>query len=505
MPNDHFTNRKVAELTGKRLHALGNNLYVRQKPDGRKYYVFVYRQRVGDRPGQKVEMAFGPTAKLDIRAAEEWAHQQNALIAKGIDPRAHKIKEKESQQHAALTRKTFTEVAEQYYAENTDPKNPKHWDEKTTTVQMGNIKKRILDHPTKIGDVLANNPELVQLKGAEIINSVAESAPVMALRFRDFLFGTMDLARDLRCYQGDNPFRPDGPIKRMAPIHHTSKPRPGWHHKDAPRLMSLLRAAETDCGHDGLWTTAQAAKAIGRERFAVLNAIKAGLLSAKQADYGKTATYLIDPAELQKLFPIVNSNAEPNFGEAHLALALLQFLLLTAVRFNEANHMVFDEIRWMERVWTIPAERTKKRIEHVVPLSPPAYEILKRQEARGLDSPYVFARGPSLTGINFHFGKPLSGSCVLNHLHKASGDPFITQHSFRRNCRSWAKDRGYSIEIRKMILGHAVGNATDGTYEADAQCVDQCRKLLEEWANYLNGQPPSANVVSFTERRAINA
>src|SRR5262249_18611044 len=149
--------------------------------------------------------------------------------------------------------------------------------------------------------------------------------------------------------------------------------------------------------------------------------------------------------------------------------------------------------------------RTKKRIEHVVPLTASAYEILRQQQARGLDSRYVFARGPTLTGVDFHLGEPLSRECVIRHLRKISGDPFITHHICRRNCRSWAKERRYPIEIIKVLLGHAVGNLVDGTYEADARCVALLRELLEDWANFLNGSSPSYNVVSLTERRAINA
>jgi integrase len=497
MPNDKFTNRKVAELKGKTLYGLGNNLYVRETPDGRKYYVFRYRQRIGATPGKPDQMTFGRTTKYDIQAAYDWARELNTLMANGKDPKTHKMEERQAAQKAALTRKIFREVAQQYVAERTDPKDPERWVPRTAQ-QMRHIMDRILK--TDLGEVFVNDTEIVQLKGVEIIKSVAQDAPVMAQRFRDFLFGTMDLARDLRCYSGANPFSKEAGIARLAPIRHTSKPHPGWHHRDLPRLMSLLRKAEADYGYGGLWTTAQAAKAIGRERFTVLNAIKHGLLSTKQANIGRTCTYLIDPAELQKLFPITNPSAEPNFGVEHLAIPLLRFLLLTAVRFAEANKMIWDEINWLARTWTIPAERTKKRTEHVVPLTASAYEILRQQQARRLDSRYVFARGPTLTGVDFHLGEPLSRECVIRHLRKISGDPFITHHSFRRNCRSWAKERGHPMEIRRMLLGHAVGNPVDGTYEADARCVAQLRELLEDWASFLNG-----NVVSLDERRTINA
>jgi len=500
MPNDKFTNRKVAELKGQTLYALGNNLYVREMPDGRKYYIFRYRQRIGETPGKPIQMAFGRTTKHDIQAAYDWARELSTLIANDKDPKTHKMAERQAAQKAALTRKIFREVAQQYVAEKTDPKDPKRW-VPSTAQQMRHIMDRILK--TDLGEVFVNDTEIVQIKGVEIINSVAQTAPVMARRFRDFLIGTKGLATDLRCYSGANPFSKEAGIVRLAPIRHTSKPHPGWHHRDLPRLMSLLRKA--DYGYGGWWTTAQAAKGIGRERFTVLNAIKRGLLSTKQANIGRTATYLIDPAELQKLFPIKNPSAEPNFGTEHLAIPLLRFLLLTAVRFAEANEMIWDEINWLARTWIIPAERTKKRIEHVVPLTASAYEILGQQQARGLDSRYVFARGPTLTGVDFHLGEPLSRECVMRHLRKISGDPFITHHSFRRNCRSWAKERGYLMDIRRMLLGHAVGNPVDGTYEADARCVAQLRELLEDWENFLNGPSPSDNVVPLTERRAINA
>jgi hypothetical protein len=342
---------------------------------------------------------------------------------------------------------------------------------------------------------------------------------VMARRFRDFMFGTMQVAKQARCYQGDNPFVKDGPIYTLAPIRHSAKPHPGWHHDEMPRLMKLLCAAETDCRHGGLWTTAETAKALGRDRYVVLNYIKKGHLPAKQTSYGKTCTYLIKPTDVAKAgFVIKNPNPEPNFGMEHLAIPVVRFLLLTAVRFSEANEMVWEEINWSARIWTIPAERTKMKIEHKVPLSPPAYEVLKRQRARGVDSRYVFSRGPTLTGIDFHVGDPLTRESIISHLRKAIGDPFITIHSFPRNCRSWAKDRGYPMEIRRTILGHRVGNAVDGTYEVDAQCVEQCRELLEDWARYLTGRPSksgnvvsrpskSSNVVyvSITKRTAINA
>ncbi len=46
-----------------------------------------------------------------------------------------------------------------------------------------------------------------------------------------------------------------------------------------------------------------------------------------------------------------------------------QLLLLTFVRKSELAHATWDEIDFERRLWTIPADRMKKRTPHVVPLS----------------------------------------------------------------------------------------------------------------------------------------
>jgi integrase len=506
MANNDWTNTKVERLHGKFLYGLGDNLYVREKSGGRKYYVFIYRKRVGKDRGKKAEMTFGRTTKLDIKHAREWAQQQNTLIAKNDDPKMQQKVDRQTAEKVARTRITFAAAMKEYIASKTDPKDPERWGE-DCTYQMLGIEKRILAFPPiepnysvlsehtefppdrlKLSTSLVSDPDTILHAGARILNVVKIEAPVEARRFRDLMKGTMDWARMARCYQSANPFLSDGEITTLAPIRHTAKPHPGWHHREMPRLYKLLCAAETDSGHDGWWTTAQAAKATGRERYVILNDIRYRRIPAIQADVGKTSTYLVKPADVAKRYEIKNPNAEPNFGLEHLALPLIRFLLLTAVRFSEANEMPLDgEINWTARTWTIPAERTKMKIEHVVPLSPPAYEILCQRKALGLGGPFVFAHGPSLTGSNYHVDEPLTDSCVRRHLRKATGDPFITIHSFRRNCKSWLKDQGFPRDIREIILGHSVGD----TYDVDAQCIERCREALEAWADYLTGSARS--------------
>jgi integrase len=314
-------------------------------------------------------------------------------------------------------------------------------------------------------------------------------------------------------------------------IKHTSKRQPGWEYHKLPLLWQLLCGAETECQHDGWLTTAQAAKAAGVERYAILNLIKYRKLPAQEARVNGILTYIINPIDLLNCFPHANVNVEPTFGAKHLAIPALKLLLLTMTRFNEVNLMRLGEINWERKVWTIPAERTKSKRVHVVPLVDPALEILEngraRQPANAGDESYMFAQGRPLTGVGFRFGLPLSDGVALKHLKLISGDPEITIHSFRRGGGSWTESQfvnlggtwhtKYDIKFSRAVLGHATSNGLDYVYRADANFEVPCRALLTDWTDFIihgpSGQPseqPSvkqqtAEIVELTTRRAAGA
>jgi hypothetical protein len=290
--------------------------------------------RIGPRAGKKVDISLGSTTTLSIDDAREFRTEYNRVLANHDDPLQYRIAKQQVKTKAAAKHKTFGQVAKEYHAERTDPENDKSWTERTGK-QMAGIMRVLAKTP--FNNLLVANIESIDI--AEVVNARKET-PVMALRYCEFIRGAMDLARDQYCYAHANPADPKGPLKRFLRIKHSSVQHPGWHHRDAPRLAHLLRVAEIDTKNNGLYTTAQAAKAIGRERAQVLKLIKTGKLPAKQSHIGKTCTYLIDPGDLAKCgFPIVDFQPQWTRSEAALALALLRFIQLTGVRFSEANRM----------------------------------------------------------------------------------------------------------------------------------------------------------------------
>jgi integrase len=135
----------------------------------------------------------------------------------------------------------------------------------------------------------------------------------------------------------------------------------------------------------------------------------------------------------------------------------LELLILTACRTGEVLGMRWDEIDLVQRVWTIPAGRTKKNREHVVPLSDRVIELLKDQQLYSPGSEYVF------TGWKRSRMTPKSLWSVLQAMKLD-----VTVHGFRSTFRDWAGDAtDFSRESIEECLAHAVGNATERSYRSE--------------------------------------
>jgi integrase len=136
------------------------------------------------------------------------------------------------------------------------------------------------------------------------------------------------------------------------------------------------------------------------------------------------------------------------------------------------------------KVWTIPAERTKARKEHRVPLSDPALVILAEMAAIRMND-FVF---PGQRGR-------LSPGMLLLAL-KRIGRADITPHGFRSAFRDWAGNEShFPRELCEAALGHATGDATERAYRR-SDALARRRELMDAWAKHCEGAAAD-NVVAF--------
>lgn len=173
---------------------------------------------------------------------------------------------------------------------------------------------------------------------------------------------------------------------------------------------------------------------------------------------------------------------------------LLEFIMLTAVRSNEARGATWSEIDLEARVWTIPAARMKMHRDHDVPLSDQAVALLRQIEAEKTDSGFVFVGG---RGVNAKAaGKPMRNASLWMLMQRTGGE--ATTHGFRSTFRDWCGETGVNRELAERCIAHKVGSDAENAY-ARSSLITRRRPIMEAWGAFVAGSRD--NVVPF-ERQA---
>jgi integrase len=167
-----------------------------------------------------------------------------------------------------------------------------------------------------------------------------------------------------------------------------------------------------------------------------------------------------------------------------VSASALEFCILTASRAGEVLGAVWPEIDWENRVWVIPAARMKSRVEHRVPLSDRAMEILKRQlqySGAAYSAPSAANAAPQFVfqGYNRDRMDEKSLRTLLRNM-----DVRVTVHGFRATFKSWATEQTqYPWEVIELCLAHKVGTAVAQSYlRGDA--LEKRREVMEAWATF---------------------
>ena len=132
-------------------------------------------------------------------------------------------------------------------------------------------------------------------------------------------------------------------------------------------------------------------------------------------------------------------------------------------------------------LWTVPARRMKAKLEHRVPLSPRALEILKQAKLLSGDSPLVFPGRKE--------GKPMGNMVFLVALRRMNVE--ATAHGFRSSFRDWAAETTSNPrELAEMALAHTIESKVKAAYRR-GDLLERRRALMQEWADYGSPEAPS--------------
>jgi integrase len=165
-----------------------------------------------------------------------------------------------------------------------------------------------------------------------------------------------------------------------------------------------------------------------------------------------------------------------------IAALALEFTILTAARSGEALGARWAEIDLAAKVWTIPAARMKAGVEHRVPLSARAAEILESL-SKYRSGDFVFP--------GHRIGCPIGATSLRKECLGAQ-----TIHGFRSSFRDWAgNETNFPREVAEQALAHAIGDKSEQAYRR-GDALEKRRALMEAWSSYC-GPAAGGNVIAL--------
>lgn len=150
--------------------------------------------------------------------------------------------------------------------------------------------------------------------------------------------------------------------------------------------------------------------------------------------------------------------------------------LLTATRPGETRGALWEEFDEDAGVWVVPASRTKRRRDHLVPLSTQAAAVLASLRP-------LTGHGPVLFPSRSRWDAPMSENAILMVFGRV-GFGHVTAHGMRSLFSTTCHEHGKDSAIIEACLAHLDSNATRATYNK-AQYLPQRRELLQWWGDRI--------------------
>ena len=255
----------------------------------------------------------------------------------------------------------------------------------------------------------------------------------------------------------------------------------------APELLAVLRRMEsrgvlesahrvrTSCGQIFRY-----AIATGRADRDIAADLRGALASPKK----KHLAAITDPTKVADLLRSIDGYEGSLIVKSALRLAPLVF-----VRPGELRKAEWSEIDLDAAEWNIPAEKMKMKQPHLVPLSQQAVDILRELHPLTGGGRYVFHCTRSVT-------RPMSDmalSAAIRRLGYEQGE--MTPHGFRAMARTILDEvLQFRPDFIEHQLAHAVRDPNGRAYNRTAHLAER-RKMMQRWADYLEGLKSGAKVI----------
>jgi integrase len=184
----------------------------------------------------------------------------------------------------------------------------------------------------------------------------------------------------------------------------------------------------------------------------------------------------LEPNELPEFLEALERNEARLFPQTRLALKML---LLTFVRPIELASAEWSEFDLEDKRWIVPAEKTKMRKDHTVPLSQQTIEILEQLREMNGHTNYLFInqRDPR---------KHMSRDALSKAVRQLGFQDRHSAHGFRALALTALQEKlGYPFHVADCQLGHGKKNSLGAAYDR-TQFLEQRIPMMQDWADYID-------------------
>lgn len=261
----------------------------------------------------------------------------------------------------------------------------------------------------------------------------------------------------------------------------------------APELLAAIRRIESrgalETAHRALANCGQVlryAVATGRAQRDPAADLRGALPPVKEKHHAS----ITDPKAIGELLRDLDGYQGAFVTRCALRLAPLVFL-----RPGELRKAEWTEIDLDKADWRIPAARMKMDAVHIVPLSAQAVAILREIYPLTGAGKYVFPGARTAT-------RPMSENAVLAALRRMDyATDEMTGHGFRSMASTLLNEQGFNRDAIERQLAHAERDGVRAAYNY-AEYLPERRKMMQHWADYLDGLKVGAEVIPLHGKAA---
>lgn len=169
------------------------------------------------------------------------------------------------------------------------------------------------------------------------------------------------------------------------------------------------------------------------------------------------------------------------------------------MRPGELRHAEWTEFDLAKNVWTIPAEKTKMRVAHRVPLTRQVLAILKELREISGNRRYLFpAQGKR--------DRPMCENTINLALRRMGFDSkTMTAHGFRAMASTLLNEQGHwNPDAIERQLGHAETDDVRRAY-ARGEHWEERLAMMKSWSDYLDQLRSGAKILQGSFRKPPSA